>query len=209
MENLEIYNILRSVPEEAKKTIGAGRLKGFTDINPMWRIKVLTETFGMVGFGWKYKIIRQWMEQGGNGVISCFSHIELYVKHKGEWSEAIEGVGGSSFVAMEKSGACTSDECYKMALTDALSIACKALGVGADVYFEKDRTKYDNTTAGQPKTETPTPSEMDLQVACDDMRRAVDGDEIRRLWNANAGLKQNPQYKAVMTQRVQELGLTK
>ena len=27
----------------------------------------------------------------------------------------------------------TSDECYKMALTDALSVACKALGVAADV----------------------------------------------------------------------------
>jgi hypothetical protein len=30
-----------------------------------------------------------------------------------------------------------------MALTDALSVACKALGFAADVYFEKDRTKYD------------------------------------------------------------------
>ena len=29
-----------------------------------------------------------------------------------------------------------------MALTDALSVACKALGIGADVYFEKDVTKY-------------------------------------------------------------------
>jgi len=37
-----------------------------------------------------------------------------------------------------------SDECFKMALTDALSVACKSLGVAADVYFEKDRSKYDN-----------------------------------------------------------------
>ena len=30
-----------------------------------------------------------------------------------------------------------------MAYTDAISVACKALGVGADVYWQADRTKYD------------------------------------------------------------------
>ena len=45
-DNLELYNKGRAVPEEAKKTIQAGKLKGFTDINPMWRIKTLTEMFG-------------------------------------------------------------------------------------------------------------------------------------------------------------------
>ena len=38
-ENMSIYNAVRSVPNEAIKPIGAGRLKGFSDINPMWRIK--------------------------------------------------------------------------------------------------------------------------------------------------------------------------
>ena len=45
-------------------------------------------------------------------------------------------------VANEKNGLYTSDECYKMALTDAISVACKALGFGADVYWGADRTKY-------------------------------------------------------------------
>ena len=53
----------------------------------------------------------------------------------GEWTEAIEGTGGSSFVANEKNGLYTSDECFKMAYTDALSVACKSLGMGADVYW--------------------------------------------------------------------------
>ena len=51
MGNLEIYEKVRAVPQEAKKTITAGRMKGFTDINPMWRIKVLTEQFGVCGVG--------------------------------------------------------------------------------------------------------------------------------------------------------------
>ena len=51
-DNLSIYERVRSVPAEAKKAIEAGRLKGKSDINPMWRIKKLTEVFGPVGFGW-------------------------------------------------------------------------------------------------------------------------------------------------------------
>ena len=45
MDNMEIYEKVRSVPENAKRKIEAGRLKGKTDINPMWRIKTLTEQF--------------------------------------------------------------------------------------------------------------------------------------------------------------------
>lgn len=30
-----------------------------------------------------------------------------------------------------------------MALTDAISVACKALGFGADVYWDADKSKYD------------------------------------------------------------------
>ena len=150
--NLDLYNRIREVPKEALKTIIAGRLKGMSDINPMWRIKKLTEEFGVCGFGWRYEILRMWAEKGGGNVISSFVHINLYVKMNGEWSEAIQGVGGSSFVTNEKNGLYTSDECYKMALTDAISVACKALGIGADVYWDKDTTKY-NKIQPQP---TPT-----------------------------------------------------
>lgn len=143
MANLDLYNAVRSVPEEAKKTIEKGRLKGFTDINPMWRIKALTEQFGPCGIGWKYEIACREFHQGANGVCAVFTDINLYVKYNGEWSEAIPGTGGATFVAKESSGLYTSDECVKMATTDALSVACKALGIGADVYWEKDANKYD------------------------------------------------------------------
>ena len=46
-------------------------------------------------------------------------------------------------IAKEKNGPHTSDECYKMAVTDAISTAIKMLGVGADIYAGKwDGTKY-------------------------------------------------------------------
>lgn len=146
MNNLEIYNKLSVTPTEARKEIGAGRLKGMTDINPMWRIKMLTETFGMCGIGWKYVITSKRLEKGCKEQISAFVDIDLFVKVNGEWSDAIQGTGGASFVTEESRGLYQSDECFKMALTDAISIACKALGMSADIYYSKDKTKYDQPT---------------------------------------------------------------
>lgn len=143
MNNLELYEKVRSVPQNAQKPIAAGRLKGKTDINPMWRIKTLTEQFGPCGIGWYPETVRYWLETGANEEIAAFVEIKLYIKSGGEWSKGIPGVGGSMFVSQEKNGLYTDDECYKKAYTDAISVACKALGIGADVYWEKDSTKYD------------------------------------------------------------------
>lgn len=141
--NMATYNAFAEVPDNAKKTIGGGRLKGMTDINPMWRIMMLTERYGPCGTGWKYVITDKQIVPGVDGVICVFMDIDLYVKENGEWSEAIPGTGGSQLVSKESKGLYTNDECFKMALTDAISIACKALGMGANVYWQSGRTKYD------------------------------------------------------------------
>ena len=145
MANMDIWGKVENTPKEAQKEIGAGRLKGFTDINPMWRFKCLTELFGPCGIGWKYKITDKHIVPGANGEAKAFVDILLYYKWDGEWSEGVPGTGGSSLVSAEKSGLYTNDECYKMALSDAIGTACKALGMSADIYFSKDRSKY--TTA--------------------------------------------------------------
>lgn len=148
MSNLELYEKIRKVPEEAKKTINAGRLKGMTDINPMWRIKVLTEQFGICGIGWYYECTKQWIEEVGEERVACVN-INLYIKVGDEWSQPIFGTGGSKLSTMESKGVYVSDECYKMATTDAISVACKSLGMGADVYWGADRTKYSPATPEQ------------------------------------------------------------
>ncbi|QOI66299.1 hypothetical protein [Ruminococcus phage phiRgIBDN1] len=143
MGNLDLYNRVRVVPEEAKKPIKGGRLNGMTDINPMWRIKVLTSEYGPCGIGWFYKPVKKWTEQAGGETVA-FVDIELFIKVDGEWSQPICGTGGSKLSQNERNGLFVSDECYKMATTDAISVACKQLGIGADVYFWADRTKYDS-----------------------------------------------------------------
>lgn len=162
MENMTIYDACRSVPESAKKAITAGRLKGKTDIKPMWRIKRLTEQFGPCGIGWYYKPVRKWLETHGDET-AAFVDIELYVKIGGEWSMPIAGTGGSMFAARQKDGVYVSDECYKMASTDAISVACKQLGIGADVYWDADRTKYDDPKA--PTTMQQAEAPVDKQRA--------------------------------------------
>jgi len=155
MDNLELYNKVRSVPKEAQKTITAGRLKGMTDINPMWRIQVLTERFGVCGIGWKTQIIKSWIDEGANNEKITNVEILLYVKIENEWSEGIPGIGGSKFIAKETGGLYTDDECYKKAYTDALSVACKALGIGADIYFQKGISKYSSNENNAPERTLP------------------------------------------------------
>lgn len=167
MENLGIYESVRKVPQSAQREIQAGRLKGKTDINPMWRIKALTEQFGPCGIGWKYTITDKRLENGANNEVSAFVDIDLYIKVDGEWSDAIPGTGGSAFVASERNGLYTSDECFKMALTDAISVACKALGFGADVYWAKDATKY------TPRPERQQPDEAAGKPVCKDCGKPI------------------------------------
>ena len=158
MKNLEIYEKIKEVPKEARSKITGGRLAGMTDIKPMWRIEKLTETFGPVGIGWYTETLKKEIIEGANEEKIALVDILLYVKVDGEWSKGIEGSGGSSFVSKEKNGLYTSDECFKMAFTDALSVACKMLGMGASVYWgdskyyqaktietEEDARKYEIT----------------------------------------------------------------
>ena len=165
MENLKIWEQVRAVPDNAQKAIGGGRLKGMTDINPVWRIKTLTEIFGPAGIGWKTETLDRWIVDGANGEKAAFVEINLFVKNGNEWSEPIFGTGGSMFVSQEKNGLHTDDECFKKAYTDAISVACKALGIGADVYWQKDSTKYtEKPTGAPPQQQKPAPdSEVSKQ----------------------------------------------
>jgi hypothetical protein len=187
--NMTIYSAARECPSDALKKIEAGRLRGKSDINPMWRIKMLTELFGPCGIGWYYEITKQWLEQG-NDEVAAFCNIALYVKSEGEWSKPIMGTGGSSFVAKEKNGPYVSDECFKMALTDALSVACKALGFAADVYWQTDSTKYSQAPQAAPPPQAPR--NVDDQAVTKDQvehikkecqARCVDPVAICRMYN--------------------------
>ena len=142
MNNMEIYELAKNVPDYAKKEITSGRMKGKTDISPMWRIERLTEIFGPCGIGWWYVIKDQRLEKGAGNEIKAFVDIDLYYKWGETVSQPIPGIGGNSYIAQENKGPYTNDECFKMALSDAISVAAKAIGIGADIYMGCDTSKY-------------------------------------------------------------------
>ena len=141
--HLDLYNRVRKVPDEAIKAIQAGRLKGKSVINPLWRIQTLTREFGPAGIGWYTEIADKQVETAGNGERAIYLHIRLYIRdEKGEWSKPIEGFGGAMILSNESKGAYLDDDAFKKAYTDAISQACRSLGIGADVYWANDATKY-------------------------------------------------------------------
>lgn len=201
MENLDLYNKVREVPKEAQKSFNNGRFSG-TDINPMWRIKKLTEEFGVCGFGWYYEITDKWLEKGQYDIVAAFVNINLFIKIGEEWSKPIQGTGGNTFVSKNKNGYQVSDECYKMALTDAISVAAKALGVGADIYFSNDRTKYDTPKETEtPKQEVkPTPKTDEPSDIIFEMINKADTQEaLKDIWDSYPNYQRNQKFKNALT----------
>lgn len=137
--HLSYWEFWQHVAPGMLKEIKGGNLNGKSDINPVWRFKALTEAFGPCGFGWTVREVERWKDEAA-GEISVNVKVHLLVRIGGEWSEPIEGVGGSKLCGKGR-GDGINDEAWKMATTDAISVACKALGMAADVYTGRQSHK--------------------------------------------------------------------
>lgn len=154
MGNLDNWNKLKAPPKDALKRIGAGRLSGKTDINPQWRYQAMTEVYGECGVGWKYEIVKLWTEPAPYGQVFAFAQINLFTGIPLNENDPIPGIGGSMLIQREGKGEDerlhANDEAFKMAVTDALSVAMKMLGVAADIY----RGRWDGSKYAEPEVET-------------------------------------------------------
>ena len=166
--NLDVWNAGAEVPKEATKEFNNGRFKG-TDINRMWRIKVLTELFGPAGVGWDWKLTEVHdfkLEQDDRVVLFAKGELRLWNNNTKMWSQPIIGYGGNDLVQSNSKGVRINDDAYKMVDTDAFGSACSKLGIGASVYWN-EMTKYTSEKADDepnggfiPKTvKTPVPAQ--------------------------------------------------
>jgi len=164
MENMTIWNNVKQPPKEALKQIGGGRLRGMTDINPQWRYHAATNQFGPCGIGWKIENIQHWTEPGLDGQVFAFMEVNFFYKTKeGIWSDPVPGTGGSMLIVKEKDGLHHNDEAFKMAETDATSVAMKKIGFGADVYACRwDGSKYKD--APEPPKAAPQRSAVPTEI---------------------------------------------
>lgn len=143
----------------------------------------MTEQFGICGQGWKYTIDKLWTEQGTAGQVFCFALISVYVRGQGDtWNDPIPGIGGHMLIEHETKGLHNNDEGYKMAVTDALSVALKMLGVAADIYLGLwDGSKYrDNRaeTTLEPQTEGKQVKSLTVAALMDKMSTSVNIHEL-------------------------------
>ena len=163
-DNMRIYSALATTPQEAQRKIGAGKLAGYTDINPMWRIKALTQLFGPQGQGWRLEVV-SWDVVEAAGEKMAHVWLNLSYKEGDAWSAAVPGFGGSK-LSGKGVGDGLNDEAFKMAFTDALSVCCKGLGLASDIYYDKDqdRTKYSLASVSKtaPVTVTYKPCDADM-----------------------------------------------
>jgi hypothetical protein len=151
-QKMDVYAAGETVPANYLRTIKAGRLNGKSDINPQWRIRKLTELFGPCGKGWWITEDRLERVTVGNEIV-VFAVVTLYIEG---WPYGIVGHGGNKLLVQESSGMHVNDEAEKMALTDALSVACKQIGIGAAVYEGRwDGSKYADTPPESKKQVAP------------------------------------------------------
>lgn len=165
--NMALWNKYAEPPAEALKSFDNGNFKG-TDISPMWRIRCLTEEFGPCGIGWYTEVVEHWSEVAWSSDIEqCVTthvRIKLYYvdEQTGEWSKPVEAVGGNTMTMFSRKYKTTrvSDEAYKMAYTDAIGGACKMLGIGGSVYWERGYSKYERDYVEPVQAAKPIPTEL-------------------------------------------------
>lgn len=157
----ERYAAASHVPDRVLKPIGAGRLKGKSDINPQWKISLMTEIYGMCGIGWKFEVTdKTTVPVGNTGEVMVFMTVAVYIKDGEKWSEPVYGMGGDFIVKKERNGLYSNDEAFKMCLTDALGNALKYIGVAADVYEQLNDTKYSERPSAIAEEEKTTPADI-------------------------------------------------
>ena len=118
--------------------------------------------------------------------------VDIALKYKDpetqQWSEEIHGTGGNVLVRHEnRSGLYLNDDAYKMAISDAISNACKLLGLGADVYFENDvENKYSQAVQAASSVQPyapPQPQTPVKQVAFAEDRHKPEMHKLHPQWN--------------------------
>jgi len=115
----------------------AGGFSG-TDINPTYRMAVMTEEFGPCGLGWGWNIEDRWSEQFGD---RCYAFVQCSIWYKLDYgSEEVICTTGSQIGGTEYGR--TPDEAYKMAVTDAIGKCMTSLGLSADIYMQQYDSKY-------------------------------------------------------------------
>ena len=132
-KNMKIWQTLSKTNPNYTRTAPSSYGKRITTIDPMYQIQMMTDLFGPVGIGWKYKVDYKYID----GLVFAEVTIKYFTN---EWHEY--GPVCSVQNLSKKNGG-LDDEAPKKAMTDAMTKAFSHLGMSADVFLGKfDDSKY-------------------------------------------------------------------
>lgn len=184
-ENLKLYNAASHPPAWALRPIAGGPLKGKTDIKPAWRMRAITEIYGLCGFGWKYEIVKIWTEDSPDGQRMIYAQINMFVKYDEKWSDPIPGIGGSMSVEKGNNALRANDEGVKMAITDALSVCMRAIGIASAIYEGAwSGSKYLDEPKEQPMDSDPSPEEAAMIRRAEELEAECDSFETKEQFSS-------------------------
>lgn len=141
VDPMALWNRLkRTDPKVTKPFTRAGGFRG-TQIDPTWRMQMMTEVFGPVGKGWGYEQLEWTIAE--RMVFIC---VRVWYRDPETGEKLYTGPqwGGTEMVRRRRDGVETpDDECFKMSITDAVGKCLQQLGLAADVYLGQfDDSKY-------------------------------------------------------------------
>jgi hypothetical protein len=187
-DNLEFWNALkRTDPKATKPFQRPGGFRG-TQIDPAWRLQIMTEVFGPVGKGWGYEQL-EWTVAERMVFICC--RVWYIDPQTGEKYFTGPQWGGTEMVRRNRDGTeRPDDECFKMSMTDAIGKCMLQVGLAADIYLGQfDDSKYREesevfyTVKSNPELQPPAIEkfEADLKEKLD---AVADLDALDDLWRS-------------------------
>jgi hypothetical protein len=140
-EHLRFWDALkRTDPRATKPFTRSGGFRG-TQIDPAWRLQIMTEVFGPIGEGWGYEQL-EWTVQER----MIFTSVRVWYRDPQTGAMYFTGPqwGGTELVRRRRDGSEEpNDEAFKMSVTDALGKCLLQIGLAADVYLGLfDDSKY-------------------------------------------------------------------
>lgn len=142
-KNLNLWSELERTDQDyTKEFTRGGGFKG-TQIDPVWRMRRMTEVFGPVGKGWGYEELKHVITDG-----MVFVQLRVWYTLDGEKLYTGPQYGGTELFNRRSGGLVPNDEAFKMSVTDALGRCFLQIGLSADVYLGLfDDNKYKEETA--------------------------------------------------------------
>jgi hypothetical protein len=187
-DNLEFWNALkRTDPKATKPFQRAGGFRG-TQIDPAWRLQMMTEVFGPVGKGWGYEQL-EWTVAERMVFICC--RVWYIDPQTGEKYFTGPQWGGTEMVRRNRDGTeRPDDECFKMSMTDAIGKCMLQVGLAADIYLGQfDDSKYREesevfyTVKSNPDLQPPAIEKFEAELK-EKLDAVADLDALDDLWRS-------------------------